>query len=96
MIEVLEKAKLETQFNRAMEMVKTAIPVQLLINGHNPLTLLHSALSKGVHEMSDDECLTRASDIRVVLFELADRIGQTLKEQSTLDAAVARLAANKK
>ncbi|HEY3131582.1 MAG TPA: hypothetical protein VGL91_19155 [Acidobacteriota bacterium] len=37
----------------ALESVKHGIPQALLINGHNPLLLLHNALSDGVHGRSD-------------------------------------------
>jgi hypothetical protein len=53
-ISELEGAKVETQFSKAVENVKTAIPEVLYIKGHNPLTLLHSALSEGLHEASDE------------------------------------------
>jgi hypothetical protein len=52
---------------------------------------LHSALSEGLHTLTDEACLELATSIREVLFELAERIGQVLKEQAGLDAAVARL-----
>src|SRR5713101_5022291 len=40
--ELFAKAKIETQFSTAIDMIKSAIPETLLIDGHNPLTLLHS------------------------------------------------------
>jgi hypothetical protein len=57
MITDLEGAKTETQFTTAIDRVKRGVPQALLINGHNPLTLLHSALSEGPHAQADDECL---------------------------------------
>ena len=57
MIADLEAAKIETQFSKAIESVKHGIPEVLLVSGHNPLTLLHSALSAGLHEQEDEECL---------------------------------------
>jgi hypothetical protein len=87
----LERAKAEIQFSRAMETVKDAIPQALLINGANPLTLLHSALSVGVHAQSDEQCLVLAHDVRVVLVELAERLGQALKDEAELNTAVTRL-----
>lgn len=90
-LEVLEKAKKEVQFSKAMESIKDALPQALLVNGRNPLTLLHSALSKGVHELSDERCLELARDVRIVLGELAERLGQALKDEAELDAAVNRL-----
>ena len=55
-------------------MAKVAIPESLLINGHNPILLLHNALSEGVHAMTDEQCLELASSIRIVLAELSERI----------------------
>jgi hypothetical protein len=87
----LEIAKRETQFSKALDSVKNAIPDALKINGHNPLTLLHKALSEGIHANSDEQCLQAATAIRVVLVDLAERIAQALKDQSELYAAVNRL-----
>lgn len=81
----------ETQFSSAIERIKTAIPQSLLIDGHNPLTLLHSALSEGLHAQTDEECLELATSIRVVLTELAERISAALKEEAELKSAVNRL-----
>lgn len=86
-----EKAANETQFSTAIEDVKDAIPESLRIRGHNPLTLLHPALSEGLHKKTDAECLELAKDIRVVLTELADRISQALKDEAELTSAVTRL-----
>ena len=90
-IAALERAKDEPKFGKAVEQVKDAVPEGLKIDGHNPLTLLHRALSQPLHERSDDECLNLAHDIRVVLTELAERIGQVLQDQAELKQAVARL-----
>jgi hypothetical protein len=67
------------------------MPQALLINGHNPLTILHSALSDGLHAQTDEHCLELAHDVRVVLAELADRLGQALKDEAELTQAVTRL-----
>jgi hypothetical protein len=91
-IDVLEAAKKEVQFSKAMESVKDALPQALLINGRNPLTLLHSALSKGLHELTDERCLELAHDVRVILAELAERLGQALKDEAELNSAVSRLS----
>jgi hypothetical protein len=94
-IDNLEAAKKESQFSRAIDLVKSAIPAELLINNRNPLTLLHSALSEGLDALTDEQCLDLATSVREVLFELADRIGRALKEQAGLDSAVARLTQKK-
>jgi hypothetical protein len=91
----LEAAKLEVQFTKAVEEIKHALPQSLLINGHNPLLLLHSALSAGVHELSDENCLEIASSIRIVLVEFAERLAQAMKDEAELNEAVNRLAHKK-
>ena len=90
-IDTLNKAKQENQFTRAIESIKDAIPPALLMDGHNPLTLLHGPLSVGIHEGDDGECLSLATDIRVVLSELADTIANILKEKADLKESVSRL-----
>jgi len=86
-----EKAATETQFSKAIEDVKDAIPESLRIRGHNPLTLLHPALSAALHGKSDAECLELAKSVRVVLTELADRISRALKDEAELTSAVTQL-----
>jgi hypothetical protein len=90
-VDGLRQAKAENQFLKALEAVKDIIPQGLLIDGHNPFTLLHSALSDGLHARTDEECLQSAHDVRMVLAELVERIGQLLKEETELAAAVGRL-----
>jgi hypothetical protein len=90
-IATLRGAMTEQQFAKAVEQVKDAIPESLKIKGHNPLSLLHKALSQNLHERTDQECLDLATDIRVVLTELAERIGRVLQDQAELDKALARL-----
>jgi hypothetical protein len=60
MVGTLEGAKKENHFSRAIDSIKDAIPRVLLIKGQNPLTLLHSALSKGLHAQNDEQCLELA------------------------------------
>jgi hypothetical protein len=91
LLATLERAKEEIQFSKAMAATKDAIPQMLLIEGQNPLTLLHSALSIGLHDKSDEECLEIAQSVRAVLVELADRISQALKDEAELKTAVSHL-----
>jgi hypothetical protein len=91
----LEAAKKETQFTKAVDTIKHALPQSLLVNGHNPLSLLHSALSEGVHGLTDAQCLDLASSVRIVLIELADRLSQAMKDEAELNEAVNKLARKK-
>lgn len=96
MLDELESAANETQFSRAIDQIKAGIPAALLIEGHNPLTLLHTALSEGLHAHTDQECLQIAQEIRLVLTELAERIANAVKEEAGLKQAVSRLMSRKK
>ena len=96
LIAQLEAAKLEVQFTQAVDSIKAAFPQMLLVNGFNPLLLLHSALSRGVHELTDAQCLELASSVRIVLFEFAERLAQAMKDEAELNEAVNRLASRRK
>jgi len=94
-IEEIESAKGEFHFTQAIEKIKSGLPDILLIENQNPLTLLHSALSQGLHDETDEECLTTSSIIRTILFELSDRITHILKNTSELQNAVKKLIKKK-
>ncbi len=91
----LEDAKKETQFSTAVGAVKHGIPQTLLVNGHNPLTLLHRAMSEGLHAQTDQECLELATSIRVVLTDLAEKLAAALNDEAELNNAVTRLLKGK-
>jgi len=90
----LEAAAVEQQFSKSIELTKDSMPEALLIDGHNPLLLLHRALSVGLHNLTDEECLARARSVRLVLTELAERMGQVLKDTAELKEAIAHLLAS--
>ncbi|HCO95577.1 MAG TPA: hypothetical protein DIU00_16780 [Phycisphaerales bacterium] len=91
MIQTIEKAILETQFSKAINMVKESLPESLLVGGHNPFKLLHKPLSIGIHDKTDEKCLEMAHNIRMVLIDLAERIKLALSEQRELKSAVSSL-----
>jgi hypothetical protein len=95
LIKDLMEAKKETQFDKAVGTIKHVLPIGLLIKGNNPLTLIHNALSRGLHAQTDEECLELATSIRLVMIEFADRLGQVMREQAELDNAVVRLLQDK-
>ena len=74
MIENLEAAKKETQFSKAVDIIKDTIPESLKIKTHNPLTLIHQALSEGIHNDTDEGCLSSAKQIRVFLTKFSERL----------------------
>lgn len=91
----LERAKNETQFSKSIHEIKHGIPQVLLIGGHNPILLLHSALSEGLHAQTDEQCLEIATSVRIVMTELVERMALALKDEAELTSAVSRLLAKK-
>lgn len=90
-VELLKRASRESQFKKALEMAKPAIPKSLEIDGHNPLGLLYQALSEGVHSKSDEECLEIAGSVRLILADLCERIAQALREEADLKKAISSI-----
>lgn len=90
-VELLMKAKAETQFTRSMELAEDALPDSLLIEGLNPLKVLHSVYSKGLHTLTDDDCLALASATREVLAALAERMAEVTSDHASLTASVRKL-----
>lgn len=91
LIAELEVAKSATQFTDAIRAVHKALPSALFIDGHNPLTLLYSALSDGLHNRSDETCLQLAGSIRLVMGELVQRMADIVAENKELKSAVQQL-----
>jgi hypothetical protein len=91
-LKIFDDAITQPQFSTAVEILRDAIPQKLLIlDGRNPLTLLYRPLSVQIHDLTDEQCLQQAADIRVVLNELFDNISRVLKDDETLKGAVTRL-----
>jgi hypothetical protein len=87
----LENAIAESQFAKAIDITKDTFPESLLIDGHNPLKLLHKALSIGIHKETDERCLQLAHDIRIVLTDLSTRIKVAMSERKELKTALLSL-----
>jgi hypothetical protein len=65
--EALESVKAEQQASKRIELVKELVPPFLRPGGLNPLGRLYGALSEGIHEMSDEQCLAVAKTLRAAL-----------------------------
>ena len=90
-IDILRAAIKENQFQKALKMTRDVMPDSLLISGQNPMLLLHRALSQGVHELSDPECLELASSVRVVLGRLSEKLSDILKDEAEVKGAISTL-----
>lgn len=87
----LEEAKKEQHFSKGIEKIKHNLPKELLIDGHNPLKALYRALSVGIHDLSDVECLDYAHDVRIVLTSLLDKINVLLEDDDNVKESLHRL-----
>lgn len=72
--EALGKVKKTRVTEEKIELVQDLLPTSLQPNGINPLKSLHSALSDGIHNKTDDECLELADTIKTILVYLLEQI----------------------
>jgi hypothetical protein len=56
--------------------------------GLNPLSILHTNLSEGLHAESDEECMEIATQIRSILKYLVHQVTQTAKQQKEFSASM--------
>lgn len=73
----LEKTKKTRVTQEKIDLVKDLLPSILRPGGVNPLGVLHSELSEGLHAETDDRCLENASHIRDILTFLINQIIQS-------------------
>ncbi len=74
----LKKTKETIVTQEKIDIVKDLLPPILRPNGMNPLSVLHSALSEGLHAESDEECLKYSETLRQILIFLANQISSSL------------------
>ncbi|MDB5344785.1 MAG: hypothetical protein JWP89_3162 [Schlesneria sp.] len=65
-------------------LVKDMLPSVLRPGGNNPLGLLHDALSFGIHELDDEDCLALAAGIRGSLEMLSKHISLAKDEKGRI------------
>lgn len=70
-LEAVKKTKVTEE---KIELVQDLLPISLQPNGFNPLKSLHSALSEGLHNKTDEECLELADTIKTILVYLLEEI----------------------
>jgi hypothetical protein len=70
----LEKTKATRVTQEKIDLIKDLLPSILRPNGMNPLGVLHSELSEGLHSQEDEQCLEISTHIRDILTFLLDQI----------------------
>ncbi len=94
--EVLAKVKSTRQTSEKINLIKDMLPSSLLIDGMNPLGILHAALSKGLHAESDEECLVHAETVRESVVFLTSQISENKKSKAAFSDKMRKLLEKKK
>ncbi|MCC9018954.1 hypothetical protein [Flavobacterium lipolyticum] len=79
----LEATKKTRVTQEKIDLIKDLLPEILKPNGVNPLGILHSELSEGLHANTDEACLENATHVKDILTFLINQIIQS-KEASKL------------
>lgn len=72
--EALEKTRQTTITQDKIELVKDLLPPILRPYGTNPLSILHSILSQGLHGETDEQCIELAMNVREILLFLVNQV----------------------
>ena len=93
--EALEEARKSNITQDKIEIVKDFLPPILRPNGMNPLSVLHSNLSEGLHAKSDEECLELSISIKEILLFLVKQISATKKSSKQFTKSMRKLIEKK-
>jgi hypothetical protein len=89
--EALAKAKETRVTQDKIDLVKDLLPPILRPDGMNPLGVLHSALSEGLHGQTDEHCLELAEQLRQVLVFLVNQVSATRTAAKSFTASMRTL-----
>lgn len=89
--EALEKTKTTRVTQDKIDLVKDLLPSILRPSGMNPLGVLHSELSEGIHANSDKDCLEIAAHIREILTFLVNQIIRSKESAKQFTASMQSL-----
>lgn len=93
--DALQKTKETIVAQEKIELVKDLLPPILRPNGMNPLSVLHSSLSEGLHADSDETCLEYAGICREVLVFLVNQVAASKAASKNFTESMKKLL-NKK
>jgi len=78
----LEQTKTTRVTQEKIDLVKDLLPSILRPNNMNPLGILHSKLSEGLHAETDENCLEIAAHVREILTFLVNQVIQSKSSAS--------------
>ncbi|UJH91415.1 hypothetical protein LZ575_01105 [Antarcticibacterium sp. 1MA-6-2] len=87
----LNKTKETRVTQEKIDLVKDLMPSILKPNGLNPLGVLHSELSAGLHAESDEDCLENANHIKSILIFLINQIIQSKESAKNFSSSMKSL-----
>lgn len=93
--DALEKTKNTRVTQEKIDLVKDLLPASLKPDNINPLGVIHSALSEGLHSSSDEECMTQAEIIRDSLTFLVNQVIKTKNESKNFTDGMRKLLGKK-
>ena len=93
--EALEKTKNTRVTQEKIELVKDLLPTILKPGGMNPLGVLHSELSEGLHAETDQSCLANANHVRSILTFLINQIIQSTEASKNFSKSMKSLLEKK-
>ncbi len=78
-----------------IELVKDLLPPILRPDGMNPLSLLHSTLSQGLHSETDEECLEKAVHCKEIIIFLIKQITESKQTGTQFTLSMRKLLGKK-
>jgi hypothetical protein len=78
-----------------IDLIKDLLPSILRPNGMNPLGVLHSELSEGLHAESDESCLENATHVKDILTFLINQIMQSRESSKNFTESMKTLLTKK-
>lgn len=92
----LEESKQNRVTEKKIEIIKNLLPKSLSIGDTNPLKILHSQLSAGIHSESDEECLESAGLIRKAIVYLVKKVISNKIHNEEFNQSIQKLSGKKK
>jgi hypothetical protein len=90
-LEKVAKARLSKVHSQKIDLIKDAVPPSLSRYTANPMGLLHTALSIGIHSLTEEDCLEIASFIRRFLVQIVRDVGNARELDHSLAQDIAKL-----
>ena len=92
----LEESKKTTIAQEKIALVKDLLPPILRPNGMNPLAILHSILSEGIHTRSDEKCMEDSMAVREALVFLVNQVAASKTASKTFTTQMRKLLEKKR